>query len=136
MDDKLRSAVEELITAVDTQHLRGIRKTAFLCSAQCCDAKGTSHEELQGCVSQCQARMGAAEETLGREIEAWQGRLQRCAQVCHDHATATLGANPSPAAVAAAEKQVEACALKCVDEHIAQLGGMKRRLDEGLSKLR
>ena len=135
MDDKLQSAVEGLIDAVDKQHFRSIRKQAFLCSAACCDAKGT-HEELQACVTSCQTKMVGAESVLGAELEAFQGRLQRCAMTCRDSVADKVTAQPTPQELNALQAQVDTCASKCVDDNVASLGAMKKRVDDALARLR
>ena len=135
MDEKLQTAVEGLIDAVDKQHFRGIRKAAFLCSAACCDAK-TSHEELQACVSTCQTKMVSAENLLGAELEAFQGRLQRCAMQCRDSVADKVSGTPPQAELQRLQAQVDACASKCVDDHVASLGAVKRRMDDALARLR
>ena len=135
MDDKLQSAVEGLIDAVDKQHFRSMQKEAFLCAAKCCDAKG-SYSDMQQCVTQCQQKMSAAETVLGGELEAFQGRLQRCAVSCRDAVADKVGPNTSQTELQSLQTQVDNCTGKCVDDHIATLPAIKKRVDDTLAKMR
>lgn len=134
MEERLQKSVEGLIDQVDRRSLRPMRKAGFECSARCCDSAG-SHEDLNSCVQKCQERMYAAETVLGAELEAFQGRLQRCAMGCQDAVQERLGVSPTQAQVEAVRPQLESCANKCVDDHIATLPAMKKRVEDSLSKL-
>jgi len=134
MEEKLRNAVESLISTVDKSHLRVLRKESFLCSAKCCDSADT-HENLQYCVDSCQRKVAEAENLLGAELQQFQGRLQRCVLACKDEAEAQAGPNLDAAAQAKLQAKVDQCASKCVDDQIATLGPMKKRMDAALSQL-
>ena len=134
MEDKLRNAVETLISGIDKGHLRGLRKESFLCSAKCCDSADT-HENLQACVDVCQRKVAEAENLLAAELQQFQGRLQRCVLACKDDVEAQAGPNIDAATQAQLQAKVDACASKCVDDQIATLGPMKKRLDGALGKL-
>lgn len=134
MEEKLRLAVESLITDIDKKHLRVLRKEGFLCSAKCCDSAPT-HENLETCVQGCQKKVAGAEEQLGTELQNFQGRLQRCVLACKDSVESEAAPNMDAALQAKLQEKVDKCALKCVNDQIASLGPMKVRLDSALGKL-
>ena len=58
----------------------------------------------------------------------------RCASECNDRARDSLSASPSQSEIAAAQKSVESCAMKCVDDHMSVLKKVEERLMASLKQ--
>lgn len=54
-----------------------MRWQAFLCSANCCDAR-SGLDQIQRCTDKCQSQIMAAQQALYGELQAFQERMQRC----------------------------------------------------------
>lgn len=52
-----------------------------LCAAKCCQDKMSSIDSVQGCVERCSTPLNKAQRYVHTELEAFQGRLQRCVMV-------------------------------------------------------
>ena len=50
---KIQTSVEAMLGRIDRSYLRSMQRSAFLCSAKCCDEK-SSTESVQSCVDRCQ----------------------------------------------------------------------------------
>lgn len=132
---KLQQNVERLISNVDKNHLRRIRKESFLCGAKCCD-DSADHEQLNGCVNACQQNIQTAEEAISQELNNFQNRLQRCAMNCRDSVQDQITGNMDDATARRLQQAVNECAMKCISDNTSSLGAMEKRLDNVLAKLR
>lgn len=136
-ENELRTKIEDMISSLDKQHLRRIRKESFLCAARCCDDKG-DHEALNGCVQNCQQSVQVAEDSISSELSSFQNRLQRCAAVCRDSVQDQLGGNhqPDDATLQKLQNTVDTCVNKCLNTSISSLSPMQKNLEAKLAKLR
>jgi len=135
-NERMQHAVESSLNNLDKELLRPMRKEAFLCSAKCCDTAATS-EQLQACVQNCQGRISGSEQMISGELEQFQNRLQRCAMACSDAAQDRFPSDPAkqtPELVSSLQREVENCANKCVDTHIASLGNMTDRIKSSIRR--
>lgn len=53
-----------------------------LCAAKCCDDKTGSIDSVQNCIERCSAPVNRAQHYVQKELQDFQGRLQRCVVVC------------------------------------------------------
>ena len=123
-----------MIESIDKTYLRKLRKEAFLCNANCCDSPG-NHEQVQMCVTNCEKKIVAAEQNLSQELQLFQQRLQRCTYACKDEVESKAAPNLDASGQAKLQAEFDKCAMKCVDDSIATLGPMKKRLEASLSTL-
>jgi hypothetical protein len=70
--------------------IRPMQKEMFLCTAnaysQAASSSGFSEQQLQQTIQNCHAKLQHAEQIQQHEIQSFQQRLQRCAQVCFSRA--------------------------------------------------
>lgn len=52
-----------------------------LCAAKCCENTTGSIDVVQGCVQKCSVPVTKAERYIHKELNEFQGRLQRCVMV-------------------------------------------------------
>jgi len=134
---RIQSAADDIIGSIERGSIRKLRKSAFECSAKCCDNVSSDHNGLQSCVQQCSQKVARAEQMLSSELQHFQQRLQRCAMSCQDQVRDKIPMDGSgdPALMRKLEQQVVACSNACVDAHINLLGGVKRRVEDGIDRL-
>ena len=141
---RLAQAVEKLIGHLDLQHLRTLRKSAFLCQAACCDS-APNNEELQVCVDRCTRPVSVAEEAVSNELQGFQRSLSLCAKQCQDavmpeveRLNSSSGGNSVASNRMAMEKlqqRVDICAGKCIEESLGFLPPLQHRLEVQLRKV-
>lgn len=52
-----------------------------LCAAKCCQNTHVEVDIVQNCIEDCSAPVNRAQKYIHRELEDFQGRLQRCVMV-------------------------------------------------------
>jgi hypothetical protein len=137
-NQRLQTAVETTLDALEKDTLRPLRGAGFLCASKCCDSKTSNMAELQNCVSACQQKAAAAEQAMSKELQQFQERVQRCAVSCTDDAREKLptdGSEPSPAVMASLEAQVNSCVNTCVDMNISKLSSLADRVRGAVKRM-
>uniref|UniRef100_A0A7S0X5S1 Protein FAM136A n=1 Tax=Mantoniella antarctica TaxID=81844 RepID=A0A7S0X5S1_9CHLO len=81
--EELQTKLTGLVEELDHKVFRPEQKVAFQCSATCCDLRGPQGEMAQ-CLEQCGARMAHHQQAVNNELQAFQGRMQRCGTACQD----------------------------------------------------
>lgn len=126
------------------------------CAAKCCEDQTSSIDSVQRCVDRCAAPLTSAQKYVHKELEEFQGRLQRCVMVrevnfdqaqfllstmylsydqqCNDDVKVQMSANPSEDEIAKFTAQFERCAVKCVDKHVGLIPSMLKTIKSVLSK--
>ena len=69
---------------------RPCQKAAFLCSAKCCDEKGSSEDQFRQCLHKCSVQVQQVEQVVSAELQDLQQRLGRCLAVCQDKSSSLL----------------------------------------------
>lgn len=136
---RMQQAVEGVIGELERSSLRPLQREGFVCSAHCCENASFSHQQVQQCVQQCSVKAQQAESVLSQELKGFQERLQRCAMQCRDRVQDRVpadGRQMAPHEMAVLQAEVETCSNKCVDEQIALLPRLKKRVESGISAMR
>ncbi|XP_066955214.1 protein FAM136A isoform X1 [Macrobrachium rosenbergii] len=166
MVDKAQHRIQEAMTALvddlDKTYLRGMQKSMHLCSADCCDKKESSVDQVHRCIESCSTPLTQAQSFVQNELSQFQERLQRCVMVCQDRVRDQVNADTSESqdsgqrkgtlslansagsvmrqaalgvgGVAVYKAEFEGCAMQCVDDHIQLMPSVKKRIANILSK--
>ncbi|GBF92136.1 hypothetical protein Rsub_04483 [Raphidocelis subcapitata] len=134
--DKLQKDVEGLMDQLQASHLIPLQKAAFLCSANCCDAR-KQLGEIQQCTDRCQAPILSAQQAIYGELQTFQERLQRCLVRCQDRAQESLPSDrdPSEAQVKKAQDQLLGCMDACAKEYSGGVPKLRAGIEAALKKI-
>lgn len=131
---RVEDAIKNLAVEIDKLRLRKMQADMHKCAAKCCENTEDSMERVHGCVESCSLDLTRAQHLVQSELEGFQNRLQRCVLQCNDEAKDKMGAKPTDSQVRMYTKEFEACAVKCVDKHVALVPSMLKKMNEQLSK--
>ncbi|XP_068202357.1 protein FAM136A isoform X2 [Palaemon carinicauda] len=138
MVDKAQHRIQEAMTGLvddlDKTYLRGMQRSMHLCSADCCDRKESSVDQVHRCIESCSTPLTQAQSFVQNELSQFQERLQRCVMVCQDRVRDQVNADTSESQVAVYKAEFEGCAMQCVDDHILLMPSVKKRIANILSK--
>ncbi|CAD7077472.1 unnamed protein product [Hermetia illucens] len=138
MIEQQRQRVEQemtkLVDEMDKTYLRKMQVEMHKCAAKCCEDQTSSIDSVQRCVDRCAAPLTSAQKYVHKELEEFQGRLQRCVMQCNDDVKVQMSANPSEDEIAKFTAQFERCAVKCVDKHVGLIPSMLKTIKSVLSK--
>ncbi|KAG7282593.1 hypothetical protein CRUP_018712 [Coryphaenoides rupestris] len=129
---RVQTAVEEMVQTLERDHVRPMQGRMFSCSAACCARSSDSMAQVHQCIEQCHAPLATAQALVTSELEKFQDRLARCTMHCSDKARDLLDSGAQEPAVRAL---VERCVSGCVDDHMALLPSMTRRLRDNLDAI-
>jgi len=154
---KVSNAMQSFADDLDRNFFRELTRKMHLCAAQCCEDKAASSQQVSLCQRNCAVKTEAAHQYTQREMEEFQGRMQRCIMVCEDQikgrVTADLSEKQEPAPMSASyfgkllrdsafgedgidvyRKEHEVCSMNCIDTHLEQLPALKGKILETLKK--
>lgn len=99
--------------------------------AACYDAKNKTSVEVQQCVDVSARYVQSVQNVIQREMNDFQGRIERCSYACQDEVKDKYGvlteASPN---VTAAQGTMLKCMSGCVDKHIAILKSVQSRVEK------
>ena len=79
---ELQSKLEAMLSSVEDERLRPMRKQGFLAMAKCCDLSDPT--AYQQCLQKAQLPEQRASQVVQTELNDFQGRLQRAIATCQD----------------------------------------------------
>uniref|UniRef100_A0A8C4Q5Q2 Protein FAM136A n=1 Tax=Eptatretus burgeri TaxID=7764 RepID=A0A8C4Q5Q2_EPTBU len=132
MQEKVNTALNEMLETLDKEHIRKMQARMFRCSAECCDSIKGSTQTVRQCIDRCNAPLTQGHALFTAELQRFQERLQRCAIQCNDKAQ---DAHDLGSSKAEAQTQLESCVTSCGKEHLELLPGITRRLQEAFSNV-
>ncbi|VDP15851.1 unnamed protein product [Soboliphyme baturini] len=103
-----------------------------VCAAHCCEDKQLSMESVDRCVKNCSKRGQAAQEYIQEEMKNFQERINRCALDCRDQVRDMMETSKSEHVSADLQQKADNCLMKCVDDHIRLIPGLKKRVTDFL----
>lgn len=131
LQERFQRRVKDSLEVLDKQHLRRMQADCFKCSTRCCENGTWSSEDVQNCLTRCQAPVQEAQTFLETELNNYQNRLQRCMMDCSDRVRDRMPQNPSENDLMKYRGEAESCAAKCIDSHLTQqLPALMTRLAE------
>ncbi|XP_076461828.1 protein FAM136A-like [Babylonia areolata] len=133
---RVRKAVDSMVSSLDKDCLRDLQAEMYRCSTKCCEDKTTSLDEVQNCIERCSSKVSRAQNYVQNEIQMFQDRLQRCVMSCDDNVRPKIGPSTTDEERTKLFAEVEACAVKCADQHASQLSGQTKNILENLRKNR
>ncbi|KAK7477072.1 hypothetical protein BaRGS_00031658 [Batillaria attramentaria] len=130
---RVQKAVNSMVSSLDKDSLRKLQADMYRCSTKCCEDKITSLEEVQQCIDSCSTRVNNAQNYIQSEIQMFQNRLQRCVLSCEDKIRDKISSTTNEGDMAKFRKEVEACAVKCADEHVNVIPQITKKMLNNLS---
>ena len=79
---ELQSKLEAMLSSVEDERLRPMRKQGFLAMAKCCDLSDPT--AYQQCLQKAQLPEQRASQVVQGELNDFQSRLQRAIATCQD----------------------------------------------------
>ncbi|KAK7111085.1 hypothetical protein V1264_014860 [Littorina saxatilis] len=131
---RVQKAVFTMVSSLDKEGLRKLQAEMYRCSTKCCEDNNSSLEEVQNCIDQCSTKVNRAQNFIQGEIQVYQDRLQRCVMGCEDKVRDRISSTTNQEDMAKFRKEVEACAVKCADEHVALIPGMTKKMLDSINK--
>jgi hypothetical protein len=101
------------------------QKAAFLCSAKCCDDKGSSEDQFRTCLQKCSLRVQQVEQAVSVELQELHQRLGRCLAVCQDKSGSLLRENQD---TQRAQALLDSCVADCAASTGAEVPKVFARL--------
>jgi Eukaryotic protein of unknown function (DUF842) len=126
----MQQTVSKAMDNIERNHMRPLQRNAFLCMANCFTNKHHSHEQVVNCQQNCSAPIQNAQQVVEQEIGTLQERLQRGLMQCRDAARDMVPpkAKETDPAVAAAQRAMDDCAVKCIHAHTGMVKQVEARI--------
>ncbi len=127
--------MEKFETAMSQSHLRPLMSLMHACSVKCYDNKSYSNQQLDSCSRSCSANIEIAQKILQQEMNQFNNRLQRGIQDCQDNVQdkVTPSVQNDPEKMSALQGDLLKCVSLRVDEHIAKLPGLHKKIGEEIN---
>jgi len=116
LGQQVQSMFKTIYEATDRKYIRPIKRHMFQCGMGCLDDKNTI-SKAEECIDDCGKPMKQAMYIVQTEINAFQGRIDRCLMNCQDDVRHERDE-------AKAKKLFDSCAEKCIKEfnpHVAEV---------------
>jgi len=121
--EALQTAVLKLQDELDLKVFRPLQKRAFDASSKCCDSN-KSRGDFQRCLERAGQPTVETEAQVMHELNAFQGRVQRCVVQCQDKAQALVDSK----GVDAAQANMEKCVNECGTFYKKEIDGIGAKL--------
>lgn len=72
LQERFQRRVKESLEVLDKQHLRKMQADCFKCSTRCCENTNWTSEDVQSCLTRCQAPVQEAQNFLEGELNNYQ----------------------------------------------------------------
>lgn len=72
LQERFQRRVKESLEVLDKQHLRKMQADCFKCSTRCCENANWTSEDVQNCLTRCQAPVQEAQNFLEGELNNYQ----------------------------------------------------------------
>uniref|UniRef100_U5EWL8 Hipothetical protein n=1 Tax=Corethrella appendiculata TaxID=1370023 RepID=U5EWL8_9DIPT len=131
---RIEQEITKMIEEVDKTLLRKMQADMHYCAAKCCDNEQASLESVHRCIDRCSQPVNQAQEYVQKELEQFQGRLQRCVMSCNDDVKDKMPVKPTEEQISKYTGIFERCAVQCVDKHVDLLPSMFKTIKSVLSK--
>ena len=134
---KLQDAVDAMLEAVDKERMRPMQKATYLKMAACFDSRTATSAQIENCMQNSSQRVQISQQIIQQEMNAFQGRLQRCMADCEDAVRdkfPNLGSNQSQ--YDQAQSQLLTGMSSCVDKHLALLKSVKAKIESEVDKVK
>lgn len=105
---QVQAMFKTMYEAADRKYIRPIKRQMFQCGIGCLDDKNTV-AKAEDCIENCGQTMKQAMFIVQTEVNAFQGRIDRCLMNCQDDVRHQKDE-------AKARQLFEGCAEKCVKE--------------------
>ncbi|RLN50278.1 hypothetical protein BBJ29_003524 [Phytophthora kernoviae] len=127
-----------MVDRLDRNILRNMQRDGYLCAAKVFENKSWSSDQLAAAVERCQMPTQQINQFMQQEMQNFQNRIQRGVQDCQDRAQDSLPANGSPSEtqIARAQKDMESCVGRCVDQHISLLPNINSRIEQAVTQVK
>lgn len=126
--NKMQNMFRSIYESIDLKYMRPFKREMFKCAHDCLD-DGTTSKDAAKCVDECGRTVHEAMATFQNEINAFEGRIDRCLMDCQD-----LVRNEKEESKA--RKIFEGCADMCVNKFIPQVPDVSRVICERLEKIK
>lgn len=133
---RVQTEATKIFTDLDKDVLRKMQGDMHRCSANCCENKTASIDDVQRCIESCAGPLTRAQTYMQQEVENFQERLNRCAMDCQDKVRDKLTADISETQKLQLRQEMEACVKKCADEHIRKLPELHKKLKTNISSMK
>jgi len=121
--ESLQDAVMKLQDELDLKIFRPLQKRAFDASSKCSESN-KPRLEFQRCLERAGQETAKTEHAVMHELNAFQGRVQRCVVQCQDKAQGLVDSK----GVEAAQNNMEKCVNECGAFYKKELDGIGRKL--------
>ena len=119
--EALNKQITALQDELDLKVFRPLQKRAFDASSKCCDGSKSS-EQFQACLQRAGQETQHAEHAVMQELQAFQGRVQRCMMQCQDRAQTLVESKGVEKAQEVMEKCAENDCAKFYAKELAATG--------------
>ncbi|XP_055708721.1 protein FAM136A [Phlebotomus papatasi] len=131
---RVEQEITKLVDDVDRSYLRKMQAEMHLCAAKCCENTTGSIDVVQGCVQKCSVPVTKAERYIHKELNEFQGRLQRCVMQCNDDIKTKMPVEPTEDEIGKYTAQFERCAISCVNKNIDLIPNLLKTMKSVLAK--
>jgi len=132
VQNRVQTAVTGLLEKLDQEYLRKMQGDMYRCNAKCCDDPAMPMQSVQRCIESCNAPLNSSQKYVEEEISHFQNRLQRCAYQCQDQVRDKVTPSTTEQEMEGHKRTMEACIVKCADDHVALVDSMLARMKETL----
>jgi hypothetical protein len=126
--DQVQGMFKSIYEAADLKYLRPLKRNMFACGIDCLDDKN-SVKQAERCIDSCETNMRTAMTIVQKEVNAFQGRIDRCLIDCQDSVR-------NEKDEAKARLKFDDCAEVCVKKFIPAVPEVVKSLCESLEKLK
>ncbi|XP_059613762.1 protein FAM136A [Phlebotomus argentipes] len=131
---RVEQEITKLVDDVDKSYLRKMQADMHLCAAKCCENTSSSIDVVQGCVQKCSVPVTKAERYIHKELNDFQGRLQRCVMQCNDDIKTQMPVEPTDDEIAKYTTKFERCAVQCVNKNLDLIPNLLKTMKSVLAK--
>lgn len=129
---KMEGEAKTVLDEVERTVLRPIARKSYACVVDCYDKAGTKGpaEQLESCSRRCQGQYERAHAVVQQEVGQFQDRVNRSMMQCNDLGKDMMmpDMQNDPSKMKKVEDAVLKCISKTVDNQIAALAPMKKRI--------
>lgn len=80
---KMQNMFSSIYEAIDLKYMRPMKREMFKCAHDCLDDR-RKPKEAERCIDDCGKHIATAMTTVNNEVNAFQGRIDRCLMDCQD----------------------------------------------------
>ncbi|KAL4676478.1 hypothetical protein H8959_010623 [Pygathrix nigripes] len=126
---QVQEVVDSTMKSLERENMQKTQGLMFRCSASCCEDSQAFIQQVHQCMECCHVPLAHVQALVTNELEKFRDHLAQCTMHCNDKVKDSVDAGGKELQV---KQQLDACVIKCVDDHMHLIPTMTKKMKEPL----